>query len=435
MAPGQELSAPLPLGFSGSVSPPGHPGARRGRRPLGGWGHGPLRDWRLGVPPWWVPSFPVAWQPPQMIFFLAGCSLEVPVPSVGSVPGSQGGFSLRWSLAVPCGRPGRSGGSAGRGWVPGPCPRARGSWIEQVTGLVAAASPEGQRAAPASCRGKQRRGARELLHPPHPAWRWAPPEGKGEKNSRGVRKAALSPGSLGHEASLHHSPARRDPPGLRRLPLRAGTRLATRALRRGGGRGARAGGDTAPPGDGGQGALGAADQQRGLGAAGGRPWAQPHLVLHLLLRAPRLPALFVSCGDNAGGSAPLSPAPTPRATHPAIAQRPRGCRQKAALPAKRLLGSGSIRKSSMTSSGHRSQRKSPKPDSSQQNSEAWLYQRSPLLKTSPRSIENDRDPSPAPPRPAAGFGDTGTHRARCSDTGRACPGSAPACPSRPRPAP
>lgn len=134
-----------------------------------------------------------------------------------------------------------------------------------------------------------------------------------------------------------------------------------------------------------------------------------------------------------GGSAPLSPASPPGAAHPAIAQHPAwpGCRQKAALPAKWFLGSGSIQKSSMTSSGHLSQRKSPKPDIPY---EAWLYQILPLLKTSPRSIETKHRPPPTP-QPAAGFGDAGTHRARCSDTGRACPGSAPACPSRPRPAP
>lgn len=215
--------------------------------------------------------------------------------------------------------------------------------------------------------------------------------------------------------------------------MRAGTRLATRALWRGGGR--RPGGDTGPPGDGGQGALGAADQQRGLGAAGGRPRgrAQPHLVLHRLLRAPRFPGLFVSCGDNEGGSAPLHPPAA--AAHPAVVQHPapRGCRQKAALRAKRLLWSGSIQKSSMTSSGHQSQRKSPKHDIPQQNDEAWMCQSLPLMKMSPSIIETGhRHPHP---QAAAGFGDAGTHRARCSDTGRACPGSAPACPSRPRPAP
>lgn len=187
VGPDQELSASLPLGFSGSVNPPGHPGVRRGRRPLGGWGHGPLRDWGLEVSLWWVPSFPVAWQPPQTIFFLAGCSLEVLVPSVGSVLrpcpvlAPQGEFSLRWSLEMPWGPPGRSGGSAGRGWVPGPWLRAQGSWIEQVTGMVAAACPEGQRAAPTSCRERQRRGAGELLHPPHPAWDGHLQKGAGKK--------------------------------------------------------------------------------------------------------------------------------------------------------------------------------------------------------------------------------------------------------------
>lgn len=148
VGPGQGLPVSLPVG---SVSLPEHPGVRRG--------HGPLGDWGLGVSPWWVPSFPVAWQPPQMIFLLAGCFLEALVPSVGwvlrscPVPVPRGWFSPGWSLAVPW------GSSAGTGWVPGPSARAQGSWVEQVTAMVVAVSPEGQRVAPASCRDRQRRGA------------------------------------------------------------------------------------------------------------------------------------------------------------------------------------------------------------------------------------------------------------------------------------
>lgn len=159
--PGQVFPVSLPVGSSGSVSLPEHPGARRGHGPLGGWGHGPLGGWGLGVSPWWVPSFPVAWQPAQMIFLLAGCFLEVLVPCVGwvlrscPVPVPRGWFSLGWSLAVPWGC------SAGTGWVPDPSGRAQGSWVEQVSGMVAAVSPEGQQVAPASCRDRQRRGDRQ----------------------------------------------------------------------------------------------------------------------------------------------------------------------------------------------------------------------------------------------------------------------------------
>lgn len=141
---------------------------------------------------------------------------------------------------------------------------------------------------------------RELLPPPHPL-ELGTSRRDGGKIFKDMRKPALKPRSLGHEASPHHLPARRDPAELRWLPVRAGTLPASRALW-----GAGAGGDTGPPGDGGQGALGAADQQCGLGAAGSgsRGRAQPHLVLRFLLRAPRFAGLFVSCGDNRGAQHP-----------------------------------------------------------------------------------------------------------------------------------
>lgn len=142
-----------------------------------------------------------------------------------------------------------------------------------------------------------------------------------------------------------------------------------------------------------------------------------------------------------GAQHPWSLHPPTNATHPAAAQHPasRGCGCKLAFPAKGLLGSGSIQKSAVTSSGHQSQRESPKPDIAQQSQRGIMVTKPPTPANGPRSSKtHDRTPPHTSPQAwgrATGFGDAGTHRARCSDTGHACPGSAPACPSRPRPAP
>lgn len=108
-----------------------------------------------------------------MICLLAGCFLGVLVSAGCWVSWTcpvllPWGFSPGCSHVAPwgpphcpvCRRP------AGKGWVPVLLSCGQGSWVEWVTRTVAAASPEGQPMAPASCKQREQRGAGKLLHPP-----------------------------------------------------------------------------------------------------------------------------------------------------------------------------------------------------------------------------------------------------------------------------
>lgn len=192
----------------------------------------------------------------------------------------QTGGSPGCSQAAPRGPPHCP---AGTGWVPAAWPHGRGSWVERVTSALGSVS----------CKERETGGGG------HRATASLCIQGWDKKCPEKQRFWGMKP--------LCTSPARRDPPGLRWLPARAGTRRGGSGAQ---GAGAVAVGGAGSPCDGGQRALRAADQQRGLPAAGGRGgFAELDLVLHLL-GGPAPAMLLVSCGGR-WGSATSTASPLP----------------------------------------------------------------------------------------------------------------------------